>query len=346
MINFMKILVSQLVLLRFINRKNIVLIFILFVLNCNALSTNHYVIDSLFTIEVSKKLEKRNKTDKYTKSLDIKGSYQYDTNKIIFQQKGLSQGVTSAMSQYCRIIITTTEEEKNVFWASNEDTFTSEDLDFFKSLADDEIGPGMEYICNPNATVCTNDKGHKYVRVDYVRSGLFGKGDVSVSICLFFNYDSFAKVILSYRSSERKIWESVLNETINSFNWTNPYIIEEINTLNTSPISPTENGQVANNIIVFLVFIIVLFILIFLIKKYRKHTNIKQKEDIKFNRIIAVKNYNTTEFKRENDSQQVIIQINEIEKIANEAKAKGNNLKAQILLDYANRLREKQIDKH
>ena len=180
-----------------------------------------YKFNNIFSISVSDELELRQNDDTYTKFLNDK--YNYVTNsEIVFQQKGLSNKEQNALNHYCRIMIMTDKDDSCPFPSSDEKYFSDEDLKELISTAPQELGPGQHFVIQPTASIESTHSGATYVKIHYIRTGV--KGNVSVDLCYFFNYDSAVKAIFSYRESEKDLWKGSLLRALNSFEWESPYI--------------------------------------------------------------------------------------------------------------------------
>lgn len=179
-----------------------------------------YKFNNMFSISVSDELELRQDDDAYTKFLNDTLNY-VANSEIVFQQKQLSKRTEEALSHYCRIIIKTDKDNSCPYPSSDENSFSDDDLNELISTAPQELGPGQRFVIQPTASIESTDSGATYVKIHYTRTGT--KGNVSVNICYFFNYDSAVKAIFCYRESEKKLWESKLSSSLNSFAWESPY---------------------------------------------------------------------------------------------------------------------------
>ena len=179
-----------------------------------------YKFNNMFSISVSDDLELRKDDDYYTKFLH--DTLNYVTNsKIVFQQKGLSNKTKEALGHYCRIMILSEKDDSCPYPSSNDTSFSDENLNELLKAASLELGPEQCFVIQPTASVEFTASKVAYVKVHYTRTGT--KGNVSVNICYFFNYDSAVKAIFSYRESEEYLWSAKLSRALNSFVWENPY---------------------------------------------------------------------------------------------------------------------------
>ncbi len=199
-----------------------------------------YIFNNMFSISVSDKLELRQDDDAYTKFLN--GTLNYATNsEIVFQQKELSNKTAEALSHYCRIMIMTDKDDSCPYPSSDDESFSNEDLNELISTASIELAPGQRFVIHPTASIESTHSGATYVKIHYTRTGT--KGNVSVNICYFFNYDSAVKAIFSYRESEKNLWESKLSSSLNSFAWESPYTSFTYSAEDKASTSVPNNGQ-------------------------------------------------------------------------------------------------------
>lgn len=199
-----------------------------------------YIFNNMFSISVSDKLELRQDDDAYTKFLN--GTLNYATNsEIVFQQKELSNKTAEALSHYCRIMIMTDKDDSCPYPSSDDESFSNEDLNELISTASIELAPGQRFVIHPTASIESTHSGATYVKIHYTRTGT--KGNVSVNICYFFNYDSAVKAIFSYRESEKNLWESKLYSSLNSFAWESPYTSSTYSAEDKASTSVPNNGQ-------------------------------------------------------------------------------------------------------
>lgn len=179
-----------------------------------------YQFNNMFSISVSDELELRQDDDAYTKFLNDTLNY-VANSEIVFQQKELSNRTEEALSHYCRIMIMSDKDDSCPYPSSDDGSFSDDDLNELISTAPQELAPGQRFVIHPTASIESTRSGATYVKIHYTRSGT--KGNVSVNICYFFNYDSAVKAIFSYRESENNLWESKMSSALNSFAWKSPY---------------------------------------------------------------------------------------------------------------------------
>lgn len=255
-------------------------IIVLILLSTSALKANNkkYRFDNIFTISVSDALELRQEDDAYTKFL--RDTIDYLTkNKIVFQQRGLANRTAEALSHYCRIMILTDTDESCPYYCSDESNFSKNDIDMLTETYKYELVSDMYLLKPPTTTIGTTLNGSKYVRISYIRSGLNNKGDVSVHLCYFFNYKYMLKVIFSYRTSEAELWQSALEEAINSISWVHPYFAK--NDIIDYIISQNSRGnQKHGHISLFLSLSAIILIVVVLIATRKAKQNRYKKEKL------------------------------------------------------------------
>ena len=180
-----------------------------------------YRFNDMFSISVSDKLELRQQSDAYTKIL--RDTLKYVSNaQIVFQQKGLSRCTEDAYNHYCRIMFQTYADETYSLPYSDEFTLAQNEIQELVDACKDELAHGQEFVSSPTYTIEATDNGHKFLRINYMRTG--DNGNVNVDICYFLNYTQLVKGIFSYRVSEAHIWQMVLKDAMNSFTWSTPYV--------------------------------------------------------------------------------------------------------------------------
>lgn len=224
--------------------KRIALLLLLFIaFNINA-ENKKFRFNDIFTISVSEALELRHEGDVYTQFL--RDTLNHQTNNIIvFQQKGLAEKKREALSHYCRIMLRTYTDNSCPFYSSDESAISEKDIDELIASSEEELAPGMQFLKQPSATIVSTLKGSKYVRISYTRSGVNTNGDVTVHLCYFFNYKHMLKAIFSYRTSEAELWQSALEEAINSITWVHPYFAKNdfIDYTNPEKIQDTQDQE-------------------------------------------------------------------------------------------------------
>lgn len=245
-----------------------------------------YKFDDMFSISVSKNLELRTDSDVYTIYLrDSMGVV--DTSAIVFQQRGLSKREKVAQSHYCRIMIRTVKDNSCPFPCSNDSSDLRDAFDDFISLANAELAPGQEFIFEPQAAINVTKSEAYYVLVYYSRTG--AQGPVSVCMCYLFNYDCFAKVVMSYRESEASMWRDDLKRAINSFTWLNPYHAQVYSSNDDSTVQPITQDVHNDSFNFFGLFCLIIIALIIwgLIRhsQKKKEAEYQQKVDIQISQV-------------------------------------------------------------
>ncbi len=252
-------------------RHLIVILCMIFCIPCSAKDIT-YNINDLFSISVSDLLELRKDSDAYTRFLKDTLHYK-GVASLVFQQNKLSVKDKNALKRYCRILIMTDNNGHGEYPPCNDSAFSSPDLDELISLADQELALGQSYAINPSASIEKNDRGISYIRVHYIRTG--PEGDVCVNMCFFFNYNSAAKIIFSYRQSEAAIWKEAVENAINSIEWFTPFRTENIEVGYEIPETATANDNKTDllvGIIIGVVCTLLVVVLIALVKSHNKKT--------------------------------------------------------------------------
>ena len=182
-----------------------------------------YEIGDVFTISVPPTLELRQNADPYTK--DLKELYNkgirvnVNSDKVYFQQKGLSIRHPEALSTYCRIIMSVERGEKGDFPKSTEfeelDVVTVKEFQEMAQVATVCAGYEVKGVIDVG---WKNYDGIYALEVSYTRTGETGKNTNVKTYCLF-NDDKMAEIILSYRKEDAGKWEKDLSNVIRTFKW-------------------------------------------------------------------------------------------------------------------------------
>lgn len=219
------------------------MIFCLYVSIIGYAQEDYYKFNNMFSISVSKDLELRKDEDAYTRFLKDTLNY-VSKEEIVFQQKNLSNKKQEALNHYCRIIMKTYKDESCPFPSSDEIFFSDDFFNELLSTAPQELAQEQYFVIQPRTSIESTYSGATYVKIHYTRTGL--KGNVSVNICYFFNYDCAVKAIFSYRESEEGLWKEKLLKTLKSFTWESTYTF---NTYSQEDIIPTQDNNDSNSLL-------------------------------------------------------------------------------------------------
>lgn len=179
-----------------------------------------YTINDMFTISVDSKLELRDKNGLYEQKTKNNNLPVTSDDVIVFQQAGLNDDNKAAYQKYARIMIQT--EFGNVGDFSYYDgscELSDSDIVNFNRLAYQELAPQMHMTIKPSTKGFFLDNGNYCIMTSYQRSGVYG--NVDVCIYYFFNDNQSAKVLCSYKDSEKTYWQKVMEDAVKSFKWIN-----------------------------------------------------------------------------------------------------------------------------
>lgn len=179
-----------------------------------------YTINDMFTISVDSKLELRDKNGLYEQKTKNNNLPVTSDDVIVFQQAGLNNDKKAAYKKYARIMIQT--ENGNVGDFSYYDgscELSDSDIVNFNRLAYQELSPQMHMTIKPSTKGFFLDNGIYCIMTSYQRSGVYG--NVDVCIYYFFNDNQWAKVLCSYKDSEKTYWQKVMEDAVKSFKWIN-----------------------------------------------------------------------------------------------------------------------------
>lgn len=179
-----------------------------------------YTINDMFAISVDSKLELRDKNGLYEQKTKNNNLPVTSDDVIVFQQAGLNDDNKAAYQKYARIMIQT--EFGNVGDFSYYDgscELSDSDIVNFNRLAYQELAPQMHMTIKPSTKGFFLDNGNYCIMTSYQRSGVYG--NVDVCIYYFFNDNQSAKVLCSYKDSEKTYWQKVMEDAVKSFKWIN-----------------------------------------------------------------------------------------------------------------------------
>lgn len=178
--------------------------------------TKFYFADQAFSISVPPIIELRNEYDKYVKQLNKLG-LSCNTKDVVFQQKGLADNSSEALSRYCRVMIQYNKGNAGDFPSARE-TFPldSEERNELREIVENEVKPYM--IIEEPSYKWINIKDINAIEIIYRRSGT----DNNTTACrmyILFNSNEIVKAIVSYREQESNIWLPDLTNIIKTFRW-------------------------------------------------------------------------------------------------------------------------------
>lgn len=176
-----------------------------------------YAIDAgSFSISVPNTVELRHEYDNYTRQLKELG-FVCNSDRLVFQQKGLSDKKSDAYNHYCRIIVAYVKGNEGDFLRSSETERIDYETELFlKDLVMSELG-GYKLLGEPKYE-WIGIGVVKAIEIKYKRSG--SKGNTTAcTMYLLFNCDEMVKMIVSYREREKDIWLPDLDNVIRTFRW-------------------------------------------------------------------------------------------------------------------------------
>lgn len=177
-----------------------------------------YTINDMFTISVDSKLELRDMDGLYVKKTRERNLPVNSDNVIVFQQAGLNNDKSAAYQKYARIMIQTENgNDGDYAYCDRFQELSDSDMVFFNRLAYQELTPQMRMTIKPSTKGRFLKNGYYCIMTSYQRSGVYG--NVDVSIYYFFNNSQFAKILYSYKNSEKEYWQKAMDDAINSFRW-------------------------------------------------------------------------------------------------------------------------------
>lgn len=208
-----------------------ILLLICLCLNLNAKEIPYH-FNNTFKITVSDKLELRKDGDFYNKLLSDNGFEVNTKSAVVFQQKGLSDIVQKSFNTYCRILIQVIDCEDEECYSADCSDFSTEDYDFFRQAAYDNLAPTQKMVKNPSINVLRQN-GYNYVKVSYTRTGKYG--NVEVAMYYLFNLKKAVMMTTSYNIPDANIWKNVVENAFKSFRWDKIYKEETTAYYNETP---------------------------------------------------------------------------------------------------------------
>jgi len=173
-----------------------------------------YAINNVGYIDVSKKLELQS------------GDYKpQQSNKMVFQQKGLNANGASSRDSYVRLIIETTigsigDYEKLYSKVDVSASEIKEINDSYKQILIQSFrGTGLKLL-TWHGTSFEKINGQNCLKCSYLRQ-LNDNFPVEVEMYFFHNNDRQHVITISYRKNEKDTWLPILLKSLNSFKITN-----------------------------------------------------------------------------------------------------------------------------
>lgn len=249
----------------------LIFVFILGFLSVHA-EKKSYTINGMFTISVDSKLEIRDKNSLYEEKTRKNNLPVTSDDVIVFQQAGLNDDKKAAYQKYARImILTENANEGDYSYYDGSYELSDSDIVYFNRLAYQELAPQMRMTIKPSTKGCFLDNGNYCIKTSYQRSGVYG--NVDVCIYYFFNESQSAKVLCSYKDSEKKLWQKVMDDAIGSFKWIDVKgNAETVDTVDSFPACggerydiPSNEKPVNNVLIVVVSTIIIVFVSVWLL---------------------------------------------------------------------------------
>jgi hypothetical protein len=176
----------------------------------------YHVANHAFSLSVPPTVELRHEYDKYVKRIKELG-LTCNTDDMVFEQKGLANNTSEALSHYCRIIIQHVQGEKGDFPSSTETFPLDADIKAdLREIAENELGPA-HFIGEPTYKWISIG-ATKAIEISYRRTGI-EKYTTACKMYLMTNADEAVKIIVSYREQESDFWLPDLANVIKTFNW-------------------------------------------------------------------------------------------------------------------------------
>ena len=175
-----------------------------------------YEIENAFSIWIPPTMELRHEYDTYTKQIkELKMTI--NTDAIVFQQKGLSDGANN--KHYARVLIQHSTGNGGDFLKSVEtETLDNETKQYFKQLAEESSKP-YKLITEPTYQWVTINNFIKALAIRYRRSAS-NNYTTHCTMYYLFNYNEMTNITISYREQEKQMWLPDLDNVIKTFSWT------------------------------------------------------------------------------------------------------------------------------
>jgi len=151
----------------------------------------------------------------------------HNSERVVLQPKGLNEFDESALSNYCRFIIETEISDEPLFELTDSIVLTEDELIFFEEIIRSSIEDGMKQmrasgvdmkILEWNHLKISNLNNVDVFEFSYTRQ-LNQNPHVFVRIYKVFNRCKIHTITVSYRISEKKLWDEDLNKMLNSIHF-------------------------------------------------------------------------------------------------------------------------------
>ena len=150
---------------------------------------------------------------------------QSNSNRIVFQQRGLNVDMESAYRKYCRVIIEYYEEDRdNPVFSQGEQIYVTNDLiqmlhQSSKAACNMNKTPMIKF--NSPQTMTIN--GYPVLYYSYKRRGYKNQPPVIVNIYNIYNRYESVTLTFSYREAERDLWKDIHNYIKKTFSFNKTY---------------------------------------------------------------------------------------------------------------------------
>lgn len=192
-------------------------------------STRTYKYNGIYRISLPDKLELQDSelnTVNFEKRKNNDYQIESNSNRIVFQQKGLNTNSKSAYKKYCRVIIEYYEEDRNnpVFRRGEQVIVTGDLIKMLHKNAKESCDRTNTPLIKFNTPQAMTINGFPVLYCSYKRKGWEGK-EPPVIVNVYIIYNRFESVTLtfSYRESERESWKDIHDNIIKSFTFNNFY---------------------------------------------------------------------------------------------------------------------------
>lgn len=148
-----------------------------------------------------------------------------NSNRIVFQQKGLNSDSKSAYNKYCRVIIEYFEEDcDNPVFSYGEQIYVTNDLiqilhQNSKTACDMNKTPLIKFSSPQAITI----NGYPVLYYSYKRRGYANRPPVIVNTYIIHNKYESVTITISYRESERNSWKDIHNYIQETFTFNKAY---------------------------------------------------------------------------------------------------------------------------
>lgn len=192
--------------------------------------TTIYTYNGKYKIELPAKVELQNSELNNVKRIGTKGqkvqvNVSTQSDKIVFQQKGLNDDVKAAYSKYCRVMVEYyIEDSREPVYGRGDQIVVDRDMlysvtESVKEACRRNNTPFIKLITIQPLTI----NGFPVLYYSYKRKGWEGTPPVIVNSYSIFNRYESVIVTFSYREAERENWKDINNYIIKTFNFSKKY---------------------------------------------------------------------------------------------------------------------------